>query len=143
MQRTFVLIKPDAFRRGLVGQIMSRLEDPKRKLIYASLWNKVPFDLIEEHYAEHRGKDFIARNNDFMSNGQVLALIYEGENVIKEIRALQGTRATPGTIRGDFSDPSSPACENALHASDSVEAAEREILLWLGQPRSLEHELSL
>ena len=134
LQRTLVLVKPDGVRRGLSGQVLSRIEAKGYRMVAAEL--RTPDrSLLAEHYAEHAGKPFLAPLVDFMSSGPVLALVVEGYRVIEGVRALSGatdpTVAAPGSIRGDLAaDTGAPVIENIVHASDSPESAAREIALW-------------
>ena len=130
LQRTLVLLKPDAVRRGLVGEILGRIERRgfeirAGKLLTASR------DLGEEHYAEHREKPFFGELVEFITSGPTLALVLEGEGAIAVVRTTLGAtnpaQAAPGTIRGDLA-LSMP--DNLVHGSDSPESAEREIGIW-------------
>jgi nucleoside-diphosphate kinase len=129
-ERTLVLIKPDAMRRGLAGEIISRLEQRGLDLRAANLVD-VEADLAERHYAEHAEKPFFGELVDFITSGPTLALVLEGEAAIKLVRTTMGATnpadAAPGTIRGDLS-LSMP--DNLVHGSDAPESAEREIRLW-------------
>lgn len=128
MQRTLVLIKPDAFRRGLVSEILGRFEKKGFKFVHMQLWTNAPRELIEQHYEEHKGKGFFTPNCDFMCDGQILSLVLAGEVVTSYVREMQGRRDIPGTIRGDLV---TDIQQNLVHASDSVKSAEREIDLWV------------
>ena len=127
MERTLVLIKPDGVERGLVGEIITRFEKKGLKIPAMKVLT-MSRELAEEHYAEHVGKPFYEKLVKFMTSGPIVAMIIEGREAIKVVRKLAGAtdpvEALPGTIRGDFS-VLEPA--NTLHASDSKEAAEREI----------------
>ena len=129
-ERTLVLIKPDAVRRGLVGQILSRFE-AKGLTIEAMEMRTMDEALAEQHYAEHVNKPFYPPLKEFMTSGPLVALILSGDSAIEVTRALvgatDGRKAAPGTIRGDFSLSNR---ENLVHASDSPASAEREIALW-------------
>jgi nucleoside-diphosphate kinase len=131
-ERTLILIKPDAVRRSLAGEILARIE--RRgfvvrggKLITASR------RLGEEHYAEHREKPFFGELVDFITSGPTWALVVEGEGAIATMRRTIGATnpadADAGTIRGDLA---SSMPDNLVHGSDSPESAEREIALWFG-----------
>ena len=129
-ERTLVLIKPDAVRRGLIGEIVGRFER-KGLTIEAITLRTMTAALADEHYAEHVEKPFYPGVRDFMTGGPLVSLIASGDRAIEVVRMLTGTTdgrtAVPGTIRGDFS----LSCqENAVHASDSPESAKREIMLW-------------
>jgi nucleoside-diphosphate kinase len=129
-ERTLVLIKPDAVRRGLVGEIIARFER-KGLAIRACVLREMDAGLADRHYAEHVEKPFYPPLKDFMTGGPLLALILEGDGAIEVVRALvgatDGRKAAAGTIRGDFSLSNR---ENLVHASDSPDSAKREIELW-------------
>ncbi|AMA73573.1 MULTISPECIES: nucleoside-diphosphate kinase [Aneurinibacillus] len=129
-QRTFIMAKPDAVQRNLIGEIMQRFERKGFHLIGAKLMN-VPRELAEEHYAEHKEKPFFGELVDFITSGAVFAMVWEGENVIATARNMMGktnpAEAAPGTIRGDFGISMGM---NIIHGSDAPETAEREIKLW-------------
>jgi nucleoside-diphosphate kinase len=130
VERTLVLVKPDAMRRALAGEIVARLERRGLELRAARLLT-VDRSLAEEHYAEHTEKPFFGELVDFITSGPTLALVVEGEGAITVVRATMGAtnpaEAGPGTIRGDLS-LSMP--DNLVHGSDSPESAQREIALW-------------
>jgi nucleoside-diphosphate kinase len=130
VERTLVLVKPDAMRRQLGGEIIGRLERRGLQLRAARLLT-VDRALAEEHYAEHTGKPFFGELIEFITSGPTLALVVEGEGAIATVRTTMGAtnpaEAAPGTIRGDLS-LSMP--DNLVHGSDSTESAEREIALW-------------
>jgi len=129
-QRTLVLIKPDAVRRGLVGSVLSRFE-AKGLRIVAMEQRHIDASQADAHYAEHVERDFYPPLRDFVTSGPMVALVLEGDEAIEVVRALNGAtdgrKAAPGTIRGDFSLSNR---ENLVHGSDSPESAEREIGLW-------------
>ena len=129
-ERTLVLIKPDAMRRGLAGEILRRFEARGLELKEAKLLT-VERALAEEHYAEHAEKPFYGELVDFITSGPTLALVLEGEGAIATVRTTIGATnpadAGPGTIRGDLA-LSMP--DNLVHGSDSPESAGREIMLW-------------
>jgi nucleoside-diphosphate kinase len=129
-ERTLVLIKPDAIRRALAGEIIARFEDRGLQLRAARLVT-VDRSLAEEHYAEHTEKPFFGELVDFITSGPTLALVLEGEGAITVVRTTMGAtnpaEAAPGTIRGDLS-LSMP--DNLVHGSDSPDSAKREIDLW-------------
>jgi nucleoside-diphosphate kinase len=132
LERTLVLVKPDAMRRALAGEILARLERRGLELRAARLLT-VDRSLAEEHYAEHTEKPFFGELVDFITSGPTLALVVEGEGAIKVVRTTMGATnpadAAAGTIRGDLS-LSMP--DNLVHGSDSPESAKREIGLWFG-----------
>ncbi|GAB3159377.1 nucleoside-diphosphate kinase [Micromonospora sonneratiae] len=129
-ERTLVLIKPDAVRRGLVGEILGRFER-KGLTIDAMALRGMDAELADQHYAEHVDKAFYPPLKDFMTGGPLVALVLSGDQVIEVVRGLvgatDGRRAVAGTIRGDLSLSNR---ENLVHASDSVDSAKREIALW-------------
>lgn len=133
-QRTLVLIKPDGVRRGLIGEILRRIE-AKGYTIAALELRHADKALLAKHYAEHEGKPFFAPLVEFMHAGPLVAAIVEGEEVIAGFRSLAGatdpTTAAPGTIRGDLARAwNTGVVENLVHGSDSEESAAREIGLW-------------
>ena len=129
-ERTLVLVKPDAVRRGLVGEIVARLERKGLRLEAVEL-RSMDAALADEHYAEHVEKPFYPPLKEFMTSGPLLAMVVSGDEAIAAVRALAGAtdgrKAAAGTIRGDLSLSNR---ENLIHASDSPESAEREIALW-------------
>ena len=129
-ERTLVLIKPDAMRRGLAGEILRRFELRGLEIREGRLLT-VDRALAEEHYAEHAEKPFYGELVDFITSGPTLALVLEGERAIATVRTTMGATnpadAGPGTIRGDLA-LSMP--DNLVHGSDSPESAAREIALW-------------
>ncbi|NJP66368.1 nucleoside-diphosphate kinase [Streptomyces spiramenti] len=130
-QRTLVLLKPDAVRRGLVGEIIGRIEAKAGWSITALELRTLDRDTLADHYAEHEGRPFYAPLMDFMVSGPSVAMIVEGERVIEGVRALSGPTdpiaAAPGSIRGDFG---TIVRENLIHASDSEASAEREMKIF-------------
>jgi nucleoside-diphosphate kinase len=130
VERTLVLIKPDAVRRGLAGEILRRFEQRGLTIEEARLLT-VDRSLAEEHYAEHAAKPFFGELVDFITSGPTMALVLEGEGAIATVRTTMGATnpadAGPGTIRGDLA-LSMP--DNLVHGSDSPESAAREIGLW-------------
>ena len=129
-ERTLVLIKPDAVRRGLVGEIISRFER-KGLRIDAMETRTLTGDFADQHYAEHVDKPFYPPLKAFMTGGPLIALVLSGDQVIDVVRAMigstDGRKAAAGTIRGDLSLSNR---ENLVHASDSPDSAKREIALW-------------
>ncbi len=132
VERSLILIKPDAVRRRLVAEILGRIEARGFEIREAKLVTATRA-LGEEHYAEHREKPFFGDLVDFISSGPTWALVVEGEGAIATLRATIGAtdpaQAAPGTIRGDLA-VSMP--DNLVHGSDSPESAAREIALWFG-----------
>jgi nucleoside-diphosphate kinase len=130
VERTLVLIKPDAVQRALAGGILARLEQRGLKIMEAKLLT-VDRGLAKEHYAEHAEKPFFGELVEFITSAPTLALVVEGEGAIGVVRTTMGATnpadAAPGTIRGDLA-LSMP--DNLVHGSDSPESAQREIALW-------------
>ncbi|KPL82690.1 nucleoside diphosphate kinase [Thermanaerothrix daxensis] len=130
MERTLVLIKPDAVQRGLIGEIILRLERRGLKLI-AAKFLQVNQELAETHYAVHKGKPFYEGLVRYITSSPVMAMVWEGPNAIAAVRQTMGatrpTEAAPGTIRHDFA---LEVGRNLTHASDSPETAAQEIALW-------------
>ena len=129
-QRTLVLLKPDAVRRGLVGNVLSRYE-AKGLTIVAMEHRTIDATKADEHYAEHVERDFYPPLRAFVTGGPLVALVLEGDEAVEVVRAINGAtdgrKAAPGTIRGDLSLSNR---ENLVHGSDSPESAEREIKIW-------------
>ncbi len=134
MNATLVLIKPDGVKRNLVGEIIGRCEAKGYKVADLKLVQPNR-DLLEKHYAEHKGKPFYEPLLDFMLSGPTVAIKLEGERVIEGFRNLAGatdpTIAAPGTIRGDLSrDWGTKVIQNLVHGSDSEDSAKRELAIW-------------
>ena len=129
-QRTLVILKPDAVRRGLVGNVLSRFED-KGLAIVAMELRTIDGEKADEHYAEHVERDFYPPLRAFVTSGPLVVAILEGDEAVEVVRAINGAtdgrKAAPGTIRGDLSLSNR---ENLVHGSDSPESAAREIKLW-------------
>jgi nucleoside-diphosphate kinase len=130
LERTLVLIKPDAVQRALAGEILGRFERRGLKVVDGKLLT-VDRGLADEHYAEHAEKPFFGELVEFITSAPTLALVLEGEGAIGVVRTTMGATnpadAAPGTIRGDLA-LSMP--DNLVHGSDSPESAQREIALW-------------
>jgi nucleoside-diphosphate kinase len=129
-ERSLVLIKPDAVRRGLAGEILARFE--RKGLVVEALEMRVmDAALADQHYAEHVEKPFYPPLKQFMTSGPLLVLALSGDDVIEVVRGMigstDGRKAAAGTIRGDYSLSNR---ENLVHASDSPASAERELALW-------------
>jgi nucleoside-diphosphate kinase len=130
-ERTLVLVKPDGVSRGLVGEVIARIERKGLKLAALEL-RTADRAVAEEHYAEHAGKGFYNDLVEFITGGPLVAMVVEGTRAISAFRQLAGgtdpvEKATPGTIRGDFG---LEVQYNLVHGSDSPESAEREIKIW-------------
>lgn len=126
-QRTLVLLKPDAVRRGLVGELTGRYERKGLRLVAMDL-RRIDGELADRHYADHVHKDFYPPLREFILSGPLVAMVLEGDSAIDVVRALNGATdgrtAAPGTVRGDLALSNR---ENLVHASDSAESAAREI----------------
>jgi len=136
VEHTLILVKPDGVRRGLVGEVISRIESKGYQITDLKLMNQTRA-LLEEHYAEHKGKPFFEPLVEFMLSGPIVAMIAEGQRVIEGFRSLAGvtdpTVAAPGTIRGDLArDQGTKVVQNLVHGSDSTESANREIAIFFG-----------
>ncbi len=136
------MLKPDAVSRGLMGEIISRLEKKGLKMV-AARFMMVTEDLASRHYAEHVGKPFYQGLLKFISSGPVLAMVWEGESAISVVRSVVGKtdpkEAAPGTIRGDYGIIKRM---NLIHASDSGESATREISIFFSSSDIIEWERS-
>lgn len=133
-EKTLILVKPDGVRRGLVGEIIARVET-KGYVIEALRMLHADRALLEQHYAEHIGKPFYEPLIEFMESGPIVAIVASGNRVIEGFRCLAGvtdpTLAAPGTIRGDLArDAGTKVVQNIVHGSDSVESAAREIQIF-------------
>jgi nucleoside-diphosphate kinase len=132
VQKTLILIKPDAFARGLTGEIIARFE--RKGLRIAALKHmQVTEDLAKRHYAEHEGKPFFGELVEFITSGPIVAMVLEGEEAVRAARQVIGAtnplEAAPGSIRGDFAIA---VGQNMVHGSDSPESGEREAGLFFG-----------
>ena len=133
-EKTLILVKPDGVRRGLVGEVISRIET-KGYAIDALRMLQADEALLAQHYAEHIGKPFYEPLVEFMMSGPIVAIVASGNRVIEGFRSLAGvtdpTVAAPGTIRGDLArDQGTKVLQNLVHGSDSPESAAREILIF-------------
>jgi len=129
-ERTFVLLKPDAVQRALVGEIVGRFEGRGLKVV-AMKMVRVPRSLGETYYAEHKGKSFFEPLMSYITTGPVVAMVLEGDGAVAAVRRMMGktnsAEAEPGTIRGDLARTIG---RNLIHGSDSLESAKREIPLF-------------
>jgi nucleoside-diphosphate kinase len=133
-EKTLVLVKPDGVARGLVGEVIGRIE-AKGYAVTALRMLQADRALLEKHYAEHQGKPFFEPLVEFMMSGPIVALVAEGNRVIEGFRSLAGvtdpTVAAPGTIRGDLArDQGTKVVQNIVHGSDSPDSAAREISIF-------------
>ncbi|MBQ3180215.1 MAG: nucleoside-diphosphate kinase [Firmicutes bacterium] len=132
MERTYIMLKPDALKRGVAGEIISRIERKGYKIVEAKTI-MLTEEVLKEHYAHIADKPFFPEVVEYMVSGPVLAMIVEGPDVVQGMRILMGAtkweEAAPGTIRGDYAFCTS---ENLIHGSDSVENAEIEIKRFFG-----------
>lgn len=130
MERTYLMIKPDAVQRGLCGEIVSRFEKKGLKLV-AMKFMQIPKATAEFHYGEHKGKKFYDSLIAYITSGPVLAMVWEGEDAVSVCRTMMGKtnpkESAPGTIRGDYGMQTGM---NIIHGSDSPESAEREISIF-------------
>jgi len=130
-ERTLVLVKPDGVGRGLVGEVIARIE--RKGLTLAALeMRMVPHDLAAQHYAEHADKPFFGSLLEFITSAPVVAAVVEGQRAVAAFRQLAGgtdpvDKAAPGSIRGDLALETQ---SNLVHGSDSVDSAKREVALW-------------
>ena len=136
-EKTLILVKPDGVRRGLVGEVISRIET-KGYAIDALRMLQADEALLAQHYAEHIGKPFYEPVVEFMMSGPIVAIVASGNRVIEGFRSLAGvtdpTVAAPGTIRGDLArDQGTKVMQNLVHGSDSPESAAREIQIFFPQ----------
>lgn len=143
MERTLVLIKPDAVQRGLVGEILSRLERRGLKIIGLKLiW--LNESLARQHYDVHKGKSFFERLVSYITSGPLVAAVFEGPKAIEVVRRTMGetdpSKAAPGTIRGDLALDIE---YNLIHGSDSPETAEKEIRLFFSEGELLSYERAI
>ena len=133
-EKTLVLVKPDGVARGLVGEVIARIEAKGYTIAHLRML-QADRALLEKHYAEHQGKPFFEPLVEFMMSGPIVALVAEGNRVIEGFRSLAGatdpTVAAPGTIRGDLArDQGTKVVQNIVHGSDSPESAAREIAIF-------------
>ncbi|NLG70527.1 MAG: nucleoside-diphosphate kinase [Chloroflexi bacterium] len=130
MEKTLVLVKPDGVQRGLIGEVISRLERRGLRLV-AARFMQVSQELAEQHYAVHKGKPFYDGLIRYITSAPVMAMVWEGPNAVAAVRQTMGatrpTEAAPGTLRHDFA---LEVGRNLTHASDSPENGEKEVALW-------------
>jgi len=142
VERTLVLLKPDAVQRRLVGRIISRFEDKGLKIVGMKLM-QVTRQLAERHYAEHREKPFFSELVSFITSSPIVAMVVEGPGAISEVRRLMGKtdprEAAPGTIRGDYG---LSITQNLVHGSDSPESAAREIPIFFSEGEIFDYSMA-
>lgn len=140
MERTFIMLKPDAVQRGLVGEVIARFEKKGLKLAGMKLI-QVDHALAEAHYAEHRGKGFFEPTVNYLMSSPVVAMVWQGKNGVELARELMGTtnpaKANPGSIRGMYGMDIS---RNVIHGSDSLISAEREIALYFKPEELIDYQ---
>jgi nucleoside-diphosphate kinase len=141
MERTFVMVKPDGVQRGLVGEVISRLEDRGLKLV-GGKFMQIDQELAEQHYGEHEDKPFFDDLVSFITSGPVMAMVWEGQDAVAQVRAMMGetdpAESAPGTIRGDLG---LDLGRNVIHGSDTEPgSAEREIDLFFDESELLDYE---
>jgi nucleoside-diphosphate kinase len=141
-ERTLVLVKPDAVQRGLVGEIVSRLEGRGLHPV-AMKFMRVTSDVAERHYHEHRDKPFFSGLVEFITSSPVLAMVWEGPGAVALVRAMMGAtdpaKSAPGTIRGDLAVS---LAMNVVHGSDSAESAAREVSIFFSDDELVDWESS-
>ena len=134
MDRTLILVKPDAFARGLTGEIIARFENKGLKIVALEHMTMTE-DTAKQHYAEHDGKPFFGELVDFITSGPLVAMVLEGYEAVKAARQVIGAtnplEATTGSIRGDFAIA---VGQNMVHGSDSPESGQREAALFFPDP---------
>lgn len=143
MERSLVLLKPDTVQRGLIGQLIDRIEKKGLKIAAMKMMT-VEEELAKEHYAEHLDKDFFDDLFNFITSSPIVAMVVEGEQAIDVLRQMMGAtnpfQAKPGTIRGDYG---LDLTKNLIHGSDSPESAEREIDLFFDSGEIFNYEVTV
>ncbi len=143
LERTLIILKPDAVQRGLMGKIISRIEQRGLRIAGMKMMHITP-ELAAQHYAEHEGKSFYEALLDFITSGPVVAMVVEGPEAIKIMRAMLGAtnarEAAPGTIRGDFGISKS---NNLVHGSDSPKSAKREVAIFFKPEEICQYQRTL
>lgn len=143
MEKTFLMVKPDGVQRNLIGEIVSRFENKGFQLVGAKLM-MISQELAEKHYAEHKERPFFGELVNFITSSPVLAMVWEGDNVIATARQMMGAtnpqEAAPGTIRGDYGVQ---VGQNIIHGSDSAESAEREIALFFNENEIVSYDKTI
>ncbi|MBC1457465.1 nucleoside-diphosphate kinase [Listeria newyorkensis] len=143
MERTYLMVKPDGVERGLIGEVVARLEKKGLKLVGAKLM-RIDEEMATQHYAEHVGKPFFPDLLQFITSGPVFAMVWEGDEAVAIARLMMGKtnplEAEQGTIRGDFAVHMN---RNVIHGSDSVESAAREIGLFFKAEELLSYDKAI
>lgn len=143
MERTYCMIKPDGVQKGLIGEIIGRIERKGYKIVAMKML-QLTKEMAEEHYREHVGKPFYPGLVEYITSGPVVAMVVEGKNAVKGMRTLMGAtnplEALPGTIRGDFGLDMG---RNVIHGADSVESAKREIAIYFKEEELLQYNKAL
>ena len=138
--RTLILVKPDAFERGLTGEVIARFERKGLALVALKLM-RLDRDLAERHYHEHEGKPFFPELVEFITRGPLVAMVLEGESAVEAARQVIGAtnpiEAAPGSIRGDYA---TEITFNLVHGSDSAESASREVALWFSDDELTQYD---
>ncbi len=139
VERTLVILKPDAVQRGLIGPIITRIEQRGFRIVAMKMM-QISRELAERHYAEHKGKAFYPGLIDFITSAPVVVMVIEGPQAVRLVRQMMGATnaadAAPGTIRGDFA----LSMKNLIHGSDSLDSAAREIALYFSEEELLNYE---
>lgn len=142
MEKTLVILKPDCLQRNLVGEMIGRFEKKGLNLVGIKMM-KLGESLLSEHYSHHQDKDFFPELKRFMQSSPVIVMVWEGLEAVKVVRVLvgltQSREALPGTIRGDYSMSTS---FNIIHASDSIETAQKEIARFFAKDEIFDYEKS-
>lgn len=140
MEKTFLMIKPDGVQRGFVGEIVNKFEKKGFKMLGLKLM-QVTEEIASKHYAEHVGKPFYPGLIEYITSGPVVAMCFQGKNVVAEARKMMGSTnpadAAPGTIRGDYGQDIG---RNLIHGSDSVESAANELAVYFDAVEILDYE---
>ncbi len=140
-ERTFLMVKPDGVQRGLVGNVVGRMEQKGLKLVAMKMLH-LSMEIASRHYGEHEGKPFYEGLIDFITSAPVVAMIWEGDDAIAMIRSMVGAtdprKSEPGSIRGDLAVFTG---KNVVHASDSLTSAEREIALFFSEDDICPYEM--
>lgn len=143
MEKTLILLKPDALQRGLAGQIISRFEAKGLKIVALKLL-KIDRQLAERHYDVHRGKPFFEGLVEFITSGPIVAMVLEGRNAVEAVRKVMGStdsaEAQPGTVRGDLG---LDIGHNLIHGSDSPQTAQKEIALFFSPGEILSYNRAI